>query len=186
MRMARHWLITFATLGFASGVASAAALRSENPLPASTLDDLIRRNAEANAALMRGDMKTFVELLPLADDFTLMSPMGGEPGRAPYSPERLEVIGRFFKNGTFDQDLVEAYATRDMVVLATIERSHVEVGGLPPQEWLLRVTVVFRRAGSRWELVHRHADPLVKGISVEQSAALTRGAGNGAVASETR
>jgi hypothetical protein len=62
-----------------------------------------------------------------------------------------------------------------MVVLATIERAHVEVGGLPPQEWLLRVTVVLRRAGSRWEIVHRHADPLVKPISVEQSAALTKG-----------
>lgn len=185
MQMSRFSFLILATLGLASSVASASHTKGD-PLPPATLNKLIQLNADANAALMRGDMKRYVELLPLADDFTLMSPMGGQPGRAPYSPERIEEIGRFFKNGTFDQQLVQAYASRDMVVLATIERAHVAVGQLPPQEWLLRVTVVFRRAGSRWELVHRHADPLVKGISLEQSAALTLGAGDGPVASRKR
>jgi hypothetical protein len=31
------------------------------------------------------------------------------------------------------------------------------------------------RKGSEWELVHRHADPLVNRISVEQAAALAKG-----------
>jgi hypothetical protein len=50
-----------------------------------------------------------------------------------------------------------------------------DVGGLPDQDWSLRVTQVYRREGSEWRLVHRHADPLVKGISVEQAAAIARG-----------
>ncbi|HEY0630179.1 MAG TPA: nuclear transport factor 2 family protein [Sphingomicrobium sp.] len=170
--------LTVAALGLSTAAASAD--RSGAPQP--VLDELIKRNADANAALMRGDAKTFSELLPLADDFTLMSPMGGKVGRPPYSPEQMEEIGKFFKNGSFQQELVEAYATPDMVVLATIERANVEVGGLPPQEWPLRVTVVFRRDGAEWKLVHRHADPLVKGISVAQSAALARGEADGAVA----
>jgi hypothetical protein len=37
------------------------------------------------------------------------------------------------------------------------------------------VTLVFRRDGSEWRQVHRHADPLVHGISLEQLAALARG-----------
>ena len=184
--MARRSLTALASLGFATGLASAAPLEESAPATAPALDELIRLHADANAALMRGDMKKYIEILPVASDFTLMSPMGGEPGRAPYSPEQIEEIGRFFKNGTFQQHVVQAYATRDMVVLATIERANVGVGGLPSQEWLLRVTTVLRRAGSRWELVHRHADPLVKAISLEKSAALTLGSGTGTVAPGAR
>jgi len=35
--------------------------------------------------------------------------------------------------------------------------------------------LVFRRDGPEWRLVHRHADPLVKGVSLEQAAAIARG-----------
>ena len=174
MHMAGRSVLTFATLGLASAATAASAPRKGARLPADILSQLVRRNADGNAALMRGDSKTWARLLPLSADFTLMSPMGRK-SRGPYTPERIDEIGRFFENGTFDQQMVQSYTTADMVVLATIERAHVEVGGLPPQEWLLRVTVVFRRAGSEWELVHRHADPLVKGISVAHAAVLTRG-----------
>jgi ketosteroid isomerase-like protein len=61
-----------------------------------------------------------------------------------------------------------------MAVLAVIERAHVEVGGLPAQQWALRVTLVYRRDEGQWRLVHRHADPLAPGISLEQAAALAR------------
>ena len=84
-------------------------------------------------------------------------------------------MGRFFRNGTFEQEVVQSYASAEMVVIAVIERCHVEVGGLPAQEWPLRVTLVYRREGSEWRLAHRHADPLVKGVSLEQAAALARG-----------
>jgi ketosteroid isomerase-like protein len=67
------------------------------------------------------------------------------------------------------------YASGDLVVLVMIERQHGEVGGLPDQEWSLRVTQVYRREGSEWQLVHRHADPLVHRISLEQAATLARG-----------
>ena len=80
----------------------------------------------------------------------------------------------FFKNGTLTQEVVQTYASADMVVLAVIERSNVEVGGLPAQEWALRVTLVYRREGAQWRLAHRHADPLAPGISLEQAAALAR------------
>lgn len=76
--------------------------------------------------------------------------------------------------------MVEAYGSQDMVVLALIEHAHVEVGGLPAQDWDLRVTLVYRRDGSGWRLVHRHADPLAKGISLPQAASLARGVREGA------
>jgi ketosteroid isomerase-like protein len=84
-------------------------------------------------------------------------------------------MARFFRNGTFAQDVVQSYGSANMIVLAVIERAHVEVGGLPAQDWALRVTLVYRRDGSEWRLAHRHADPLAPGISLEQAAALARG-----------
>jgi ketosteroid isomerase-like protein len=72
-------------------------------------------------------------------------------------------------------EVVQAYASADLVVLAIIERANVEVGGLPAQDWPLRVTLVYRREQGQWRLAHRHADPLVKGITLEQAAAIARG-----------
>ena len=60
-------------------------------------------------------------------------------------------------------------------VCVAIERQHGEVGNLPDQDWSLRVTLVFRRAGGDWELIHRHADPLVHPIGFDRLAALARG-----------
>ena len=137
---------------------------------------LIERSAEANAALMRGDVDRYRALVPTSGDFTLMSPFGGAPSHgAQLTDERWEAMRRFFRNGTLQQELVQSYATTDMIVLATIERARVEVGGLPAKDWALRVTLVYRRARTGWQLVHRHADPLAGGVSVEQAAALARG-----------
>jgi ketosteroid isomerase-like protein len=124
---------------------------------------------------MRGDIETYRGLIALTDDFTLMSPFGGTPthGRD-MTDERWEAMGRFFRNGTLEQELIHSYGSPDMVVLVVIERAHVEVATLPAQDWSLRVTLVYRREGTGWQLAHRHADPLVKGISPEQSAALAR------------
>lgn len=137
--------------------------------------EIARRSAEANAALMRGDVGTYRALIPHTDDFMLMSPFGGTPTRhVEMTDERWEAVGRFFRNGTFEQEVVQSYATADMVVLAVVERCHVEVGGLPAQDWSLRVTLVYRREGSEWRLAHRHADPLAGGITLEQAATIAR------------
>jgi ketosteroid isomerase-like protein len=137
---------------------------------------LVQKSFESNAALMRGDVARYRELVTLTDDFTLMSPFGGAPTHASaMTNDRWEAMGRFFKRGTLDQKVIETYATQDMVVLVTIEHAHVEVGDLPPQNWRLRVTLVYRRDGNEWRLAHRHADPLVAGITLSQAALLARG-----------
>jgi len=125
---------------------------------------------------MRGDIDRYRALNSLTDDFTLMSPFGGTPthGRD-MTGEAWERMGRFFRNGTFALEVIQSYGTDDMVVLAIVERCNVEVGGLPAQEWPLRVTLVYRRDGSEWRLAHRHADPLVVGVSHTTAAALARG-----------
>jgi ketosteroid isomerase-like protein len=157
-----------------------AAIDGRAAQPAPSMDrvvtDLIERSAASNDALMRGDIERYRALLSFTRDFTLMSPFGGKPTHGhELTPERIESMGRFFRNGSLRQEVVQTYGSRDMVVLAVIEHARVEVGGLPAQNWSLRVTLVYRREGDEWRLAHRHADPLVAGISLERSAALARG-----------
>jgi ketosteroid isomerase-like protein len=138
--------------------------------------ELTQQIAEAASALIRGDIRTYLTLIRHADDYTLMPPFGGEPARGfDASDERIEAMQRFFRAGEAELEVVESYASGKLVVLAVIERQHGEVGDLPDQDWSLRVTLVFRREGTGGRLVHRHADPLVHEISIEQAAALARG-----------
>ena len=148
-----------------------------NPRPLSEhVANLTRQVAEANTALVRGDIDGYLTLINHAKDYTLMAPFGGAPTRGfDSSSERKAAMARFFKSGTLEQEVVATYGSGSLVVLVTIERARAEVGELPEQDWSLRVTQVYRRDGAEWRLVHRHADPLVNGISVEQAAALARG-----------
>lgn len=180
MPISRRTVLAAAGAGIASlkmaGTASAAGRACASAADDKEIAALIRRSEESNAALMRGDMKTYLALITLTHDFTLMSPFGGKPTRgAEITTERMEAMGRFFKNGTLTLEVVQAYGSADLVVLAVIERAHVEVGGLAAQDWSLRVTLVYRRVAGQWQLAHRHADPLVKGITLEQAAAIARG-----------
>src|SRR5690349_5093101 len=121
---------------------------THEPPPDADARMLVDLSKDSNAALLRGDASTYFALVKQADDFTLMSPFGGKPTRGVPSKERMQAIGKFFKNGSLDQELVHVYASPDMVVLATIEHAHVEAGDLPAQDWGLRVTLVYRREGS--------------------------------------
>jgi len=139
------------------------------------LAELIRRTAEATSAFIRGDMSRYLELTPHAHGFTLMNPFGGVPTRYDNRAESLVKAAGYFKGGEAKLELVQAHASGDILVLVMLERQHGKVGGLPDQDWSLRVTQVYRREDSEWRLVHRHADPLVKSISLEQAAAIARG-----------
>jgi ketosteroid isomerase-like protein len=143
-----------------------------------SIEQLVARAAEKNAAFMRGDMQRWLELTRIAADFTLMQPFGGPASHGfDANPARLAEMGRYFRNGETDLELVQTYASETLAVLVMIERQRAEVGGLPPQDWSLRVTEVYRKEGSEWQLAHRHADPLVRRLTLEATAALARGAG---------
>src|SRR3954468_6516873 len=157
-------------------VAAAASLSIDSAAAAEPVAQLVARAAEKNAAFMRGDMQRWSELVRIAADFTLMQPFGGPPSRGfDMSPGRMAERARYFRNGKTDLELVQTYACEDIAVLVMIERQTAEVGGLPAQDWSLRVTEVYRKAGSEWQLVHRHADPLVRHVKLEQAAAIARG-----------
>ena len=141
------------------------------------LAGLVRRVSEAAQALIRGDGEGYAARIRHADDYTLMSPYGGDIVRSfDDSDEGMTRLGRFFRGGDAAVEVVETYASGDLAVLVVVERQRGTVGDLPEQDWSLRVTWVFRRiAESEWEVVHRHADALVHAIDHERLGALARG-----------
>jgi ketosteroid isomerase-like protein len=138
---------------------------------------LVDRITEAAQALIRGDIDGYLARIKHADDYTLMSPYGGEIVRGFDDSEAARAgLARFFRGGQADVEVVETYASGDLAVLVVIEHQHGTIGDLPEQDWSLRVTWAFRRtAESDWELVHRHADALVHPIDHERLGALARG-----------
>ena len=140
------------------------------------VDELIALMRDAASAYINGEMERYFALMHHADDFTLMDPFGGETTReSVVTEERLAALKQIFKGGECTLDVVETYASGNLAVLVVVERQHGEVGSYPAQDWSLRATLVFRKVGDVWRLVHRHADPLVHPITFDQLSELARG-----------
>ena len=142
------------------------------------LGQLVERVRAAAGALMQGDARRYFELVTRRPTSRSCPRPVGRRGAAPIpSPEGIEALETFFAgSGDADFELEQSYASGDLVVLVGVERQYGTVGGLPEQDWSLRVTLVFRREGLDWRLVHRHADALVQPIGMAQLSQLARGA----------
>jgi ketosteroid isomerase-like protein len=149
---------------------------ADNRVTGADLAELIELAADATSAFIRGDMRRYVSLIHHTDDYTLMSPTGGDVAHGfEASEERITEMERFFKTGEGTLEVVQTYASGDLAVLVAVERQRGEVGDHPAQDWSLRVTLVFRRERTGWRLAHRHADALVHPITFDRLAELARG-----------
>ena len=140
------------------------------------LAELTRMAQESAEAYLAGDLDTYARVLPHADDFTLMPPFGG-PTRQGFilDDDTREATRSTFRGGHVEVEVDASYMTDDLAVLAVVEKQRGLVGDLAEQDWSLRVTLVFRREGGQWRLVHRHADALVHTISWNTLSQLARG-----------
>jgi ketosteroid isomerase-like protein len=168
-----------------ANIGGAAAGRSTTPRSGTVTEDhvtdadvaeLVELMSEAASAFIGGDMRRYFALMQHTEDFTLMPPTGGDTVRQSQPTDgEIAEMERFFQHGEATLEVVETYASGNLAVLVVVERQHGTVGDLPEQDWSLRVTLVFRREGSTWRLVHRHADALVHPIPFEHLGVLARG-----------
>ena len=142
---------------------------TDNDVTDDDLAALIELASEATSAFIGGDMHRYFALIEHADDYTLMSPTGGEVASSDISERRINEMARFFQSGEGTLEVIQTYASGDLAVLVAVERQRGVVGDYPAQDWSLRVTLVFRREGSTWQLAHRHADALVHPITTTDS-----------------
>jgi len=109
-----------------------------------------------------------------AADMTIFGPFGGEAGAGgPELAARQKRVNASFRGGSGRCEVVRSIAADDLLVLVMIERNQVAFEGrTEPHAWTLRTTQVFRRDGSRWVRLHRHADPLLGRRSLEETLVL--------------
>jgi ketosteroid isomerase-like protein len=142
-----------------------------------TLVATLLARSELQAQLFnQGQMDRWLAVANFGTSFTLMQPFGGpvSHGFDP-APERLAALATNFRNGDARLELEQSIVSDSVVVLVYVERQAIEVSGLPKQDWSLRVTQVFQRQGDDWKLMHRHADPLVRSLSLDTAAAIAAG-----------
>jgi ketosteroid isomerase-like protein len=138
--------------------------------------ELIERWSEATQLYLDGDLRSYAAIARHADDYALLPPQGGD-ARFGFdgSDDAVARAASTFRGGRADLHVFTAYSSGDLAVLVAAERQTGTVGDLPPQDWSLRVTLVFRRDGDGWRLVHRHADPLTHELTPATFAAIARG-----------
>jgi ketosteroid isomerase-like protein len=129
----------------------------------SGFDDAIEAFRRALEPYMKGDAEPVLELLSRAEDVTLANPLG-PPTRGSADVRRAaSQAAAMLRDGSvrgFEE--VVRYSGPDLGYVVQLERTQArfEDTGTTMNPIALRVTMIFRREGETWRVVHRHADPI--------------------------
>lgn len=127
-----------------------------------SFSEAIADSDSANIDLLQGNAGPLKELYSHSGDITVLGGFGGfEQGWNEVQP-RLDWAAAQFAGGSYERKTVSMVEGTDLAYTVSIEVNRVREAGKSEEIQLdLRVTQIFRREGSQWRLVHRHADPLV-------------------------
>ncbi len=125
-------------------------------------DGAIEAFRQALVRYVKGDPRRALELFSQRDDVTLANPLG-PPRRGPAEVGRVATAAAAqLRDGSpprFEE--ISRYSTSDLGYVVHIERTQARVAGSENfGQIALRVTMIFRREGDTWKVVHRHADPI--------------------------
>ena len=131
-----------------------------------------RYNAAGNA-FMHGDPRLIQEAYSHCEDVTIFGGFGGyEHGWKKQVEKRFEWAAARFKGGETKTENISLFVSPDLACSVDLEHELSQLVGVEGTVQVdLRVTTVFRREGTQWTVVHRHADPLVK---VQDAASIVR------------
>jgi ketosteroid isomerase-like protein len=104
---------------------------------------------------------TFNSLFDLSQA-TIFGPFGGPALGGPGFSEGQAALASRFHDGTTQLEVANTIVCGDVVCLVMVERNTVRFeGDSEPRRWVLRSTMLYRREGETWTMLHRHADPLI-------------------------
>jgi ketosteroid isomerase-like protein len=139
-----------------------AAVPPANAAPSDELDAIVEEMRRALDAFFKGDPGPVKLLFSRRDDVTLANPFG--PTRRGWSEveDAVEQAAANYRGGGgVALEEVSRYVTPELGYVVQAERVEAKIGGGEERSVVsLRVTMIFRREGASWKLVHRHADPI--------------------------
>ncbi|BAS13178.1 conserved hypothetical protein [Arthrobacter sp. Hiyo8] len=110
-----------------------------------------------------GDPEPIKAMYARSEDVLLANPFGGSSRGWDAVSQALDFASSNFRDGRpvrFEE--VSRYVGADLVTLFEHEHWETKVGGRDePSPFDLRVTTTFRLEGDGWQVVSRHADPLM-------------------------
>jgi ketosteroid isomerase-like protein len=129
----------------------------------SDFDGAVEAYRQALVSFVNGDPRSVTEFYSRSDDVTLANPLG-PPRRGPAEVDKAiaEAAAQLSDGSQRGIEEVSRYSTPDLGYVVQIERVQARVDGSEDiRPFLLRVTMIFRREGAAWRVVHRHADPIM-------------------------
>ena len=128
---------------------------------AADFDAVVEQTNRALIAVVEGDTSDMISLYSRSDVAVLANPFGPPLRGASSVVEEGSRAVAFLKGGTCEFEEIARYATSDMGYVFHIERVVARVEGSDePRRFALRATMIYRREGDGWKIIHRHADPI--------------------------
>ena len=127
------------------------------------LDDFVDQCEQAWQVFVTGDAGPAMLLFSRRDDVTLANPWGPAAIGWPDVSNTLQAAAGRFRNGRVAAfDIRSRFVSGDLAWCHEIERGQAMLGGRAElEEFVLRVTSIYRREDGQWRIVLRHADPIV-------------------------
>jgi hypothetical protein len=110
----------------------------------------------------RGNPQPVKLLYSHRDDVFLANPFGFIAIGWTRVSDALDFASSKFKDGEVKNfQLIAKYLSDELAIIFEVEKWRAKVGGREEvSSFDLRVTTTFRKEGSDWKLIHRHADPI--------------------------
>jgi hypothetical protein len=124
--------------------------------------EFLARRQEATTAFFNGDAEPWKAQATHTEEITMFGGYGGSEQGWEAVEDRYTWASARNAEGAVRSEIIACHVTAAMAYTVAIERGDVRSAGeeqFAPKA--LRVTEIFRREGTDWKLIHRHADPLV-------------------------
>ncbi|HEV2236792.1 MAG TPA: nuclear transport factor 2 family protein [Ktedonobacterales bacterium] len=127
----------------------------------------MRRREAAATAYIQGDAAPVLGMTAHTGDATFYAPTGGSvTGAESVVADFASGAQNFAPGGTNAFEILQMAASDGLAFWVGFQRAAIHVKGRGEAvPFNLRVTEIFRREGTEWQLIHRHADPLINAQS---------------------